>query len=206
MAELIAGVLGVGLWTGLWAAAAAKLYNFSFRREPRVCRFMSGLTHHYEASALVPAPMDEVFTYVDDPTRLSSHMSTSSWMTGGGEMEIELDSGRGQTVGSRIRLAGKVFGMRLSVDEVVTERNPPHRKVWETMGHKTFGYWPLPNGLRGHAAGEWRTSPRYIDYALPERAPARWLGYLLGRCYARWCTRRMVNDAVKHFALLSRSS
>jgi hypothetical protein len=25
----IAGVLSVGLWTGLWAVAAAKLYNFS---------------------------------------------------------------------------------------------------------------------------------------------------------------------------------
>jgi 2TM family of unknown function (DUF5676) len=27
----IAGVLGIGLWTGLWAAAAAKLYNFSIQ-------------------------------------------------------------------------------------------------------------------------------------------------------------------------------
>jgi Flp pilus assembly protein protease CpaA len=25
----IAGVLGAGIWTGLWAAAAARLYNFS---------------------------------------------------------------------------------------------------------------------------------------------------------------------------------
>ena len=28
-ASYIAGVLGVGLWTALWAAAAAKLYNLS---------------------------------------------------------------------------------------------------------------------------------------------------------------------------------
>lgn len=166
---------------------------------------MSGLTHHYEASALVQAPMDEVFTYVDDPTRLSSHMSKSSWMMGGGQMEIELDSGRGQNVGSRIRLAGKVFGMRLSVEEVVTERNPPHRKVWETIGSPRllvigryrmgFEVTPQENGALLRV---------YIDYALPESAPVRWFGYLLGRCYARWCTRRMVNDAVKHFALLSR--
>jgi 2TM family of unknown function (DUF5676) len=27
-ASYFAGVVGVGLWTGLWAAAAAKLYNF----------------------------------------------------------------------------------------------------------------------------------------------------------------------------------
>ena len=27
----IAGVLGVGIWTGLWAAAVAALYNYSIR-------------------------------------------------------------------------------------------------------------------------------------------------------------------------------
>jgi Polyketide cyclase / dehydrase and lipid transport len=162
---------------------------------------MSGLTHHYETSALVQAPMDEVFTYVDDPTRLSSHMSKSSWMMGGGQMEIELNSGRGQNVGSGIRLVGKVFGMRLSVEEVVTERNPPHRKVWETTGSPKllvidryrmgFEIKPQQNGACFGV---------YIDYALPESAPARWFGYLLGRYYARWCTRGMVKDTVKHFA------
>jgi Polyketide cyclase / dehydrase and lipid transport len=166
---------------------------------------MSELTHHYETSALVQAPVEEVFTYVDDPTRLSSHMSESSWMMGGSRMRIELDDNRGQRVGSRIRMSGRIFGRRLSLEEVVTEHNFPHRKVWETtgtpnlmvIGRYRMGFEVAPQGngalLRVH-----------IDYALPEGAPARWFGYLLGRRYARWCARRMVNDAVKHFALLSR--
>jgi Polyketide cyclase / dehydrase and lipid transport len=165
---------------------------------------MTGLTHHYEASAFVQAPMDEVFAYVDDPTRLSSHMSKSSWMMGGGQMEIELDSGRGQNVGSRIRLVGKVFGMRLSVEEVVTERNPPHRKVWQTIGSPrllVIGHYRM--GFEIGSPDNGSLLRVHIDYALPESAPSRWFGYLLGRCYARWCARRMVNDAVKHFALLS---
>lgn len=29
--------------------------------------------------------------------------------------------------------------------------------------------------------------------------PARWLGFLLGGQYARWCTQRMAHDAAKHF-------
>jgi hypothetical protein len=91
-------------------------------------------THHYEQSAKVRSPAEQVFTYLDDHTRLSSHMSRFSWKMGGGRMEIELDADRGQKVGSRIRLAGGLFGMALSVEEVVTERNPPHRKVWETTG------------------------------------------------------------------------
>lgn len=31
-ASYVAGVLAVGVWTALWAAAAAKLYNFSISR------------------------------------------------------------------------------------------------------------------------------------------------------------------------------
>ena len=40
----------------------------------------------------------------------------------------------------------------------------------------------------------------FIDYALPEALPGRWLGRAFGRVYARWCTERMVSDAVRHFA------
>jgi hypothetical protein len=39
----------------------------------------------------------------------------------------------------------------------------------------------------------------FIDYALPEATPARWFGRMFGGFYARWCTRRMVNDAVAYF-------
>jgi hypothetical protein len=53
---------------------------------------------------------------------------------GGGPMQTELDAGQGQTGGSRIRLSSRVFGLELSVEEIVTERVPPQRKVWETTG------------------------------------------------------------------------
>ena len=156
---------------------------------------------HFEASGLVAAPADSVFAYADDPARLSSHMSKSSWMMGGGRMQTELDAGRGQTVGSRIRLSGQVFGLALAVEEVVTERLPPKRKVWATTGsprllvieHYRMGFEiaPQENGSLLRV---------YIDYALPEDLPARWLGILLGRYYARWCTDQMVRDTAKHFA------
>src|SRR5512134_3297522 len=157
--------------------------------------------HRYESSALVPAPADKVFAHIDDHSRLSSHMSESSWMMGGGRMEIELDDGRGQKLGSRIRLAGKVFGIELSVEEVVTERNPPHHKVWETTGSPKLL-------VIGHYRMGFELSPRgkdsmlrvFIEYELPPGPAARWLGRVFGGSYASWCTRRMVDDAVKHFA------
>ena len=39
-----------------------------------------------------------------------------------------------------------------------------------------------------------------IDYKLPAKGAARWLGWLFGRTYARWCTERMAKDAASHFA------
>ena len=157
--------------------------------------------HRYENSALVPAPADKVFAHIDDHSRLSSHMSESSWMMGGGRMEIELDDGRGQKLGSRIRLAGKVFGIELSVEEVVTERNPPHRKVWETTGAPRLlvvGQYRM--GFEISPRGKDSMLRVFIEYELPPGPAARWLGRLFGGSYARWCTRRMVDDAVKHFA------
>ena len=164
-------------------------------------------THSCESSAVVRAPTDRVFAHSDDHTRLSSHMSKSSWMMGGGCMRVELDEGLGKKVGSRIRLAGRVFGIGLSVEETVIERDPPRRKVWETtrspklivIGQYRMGFELLPNV--GH------TNLRvFIEYALPVRAPARWLGLLFAGSYARWCTRQMVDDAVKHFESAARST
>jgi hypothetical protein len=91
--------------------------------------------------------------------------------------------------------------MELAVEEMVTERTPPHRKVWETLGspklivigHYRMGFELTPEGQTSRLRV-------FIDYALPERASARWLGRLFGRYYARWCTQQMVDDAIKYFA------
>ena len=79
----------------------------------------------------------------------------------------------------------------------MTERNPPLRKVWETIGtprllvigHYRMGFElaPLSSGCRLRV---------FIDYSIP---PQSWLGRLLGNYYARWCVRRMVSDAARHF-------
>ena len=154
----------------------------------------------YESSGFVQSPMDQVFAHIDDHTRLSSHMSEPSWRTGGGRMDTEIDEGRGQTVGSRIRLSGQVFGVDLSVEEIVVERDPPRRKIWETTGAPkllVIGHYRM--GFELSAKGNASVLRVFIEYALPERAPTRWLGRLFGQYYARWCTQQMVNDAVNHF-------
>ena len=154
----------------------------------------------YESTGFVQSPMDQVFAHIDDHTRLSSHMGEPSWRTGGGRLETLIEQGRGQKVGSRIRLSGRVFGVELSVEEIVVERDPPRRKVWETTGAPrllVIGHYRMGFELSAYENGS--LLGVFIEYALPARAPARWLGRLFGPYYARWCTRQMVEDTVKHF-------
>ena len=40
---------------------------------------------------------------------------------------------QGRSVGSHIRLSGRILGMQLYVDEVVTQRNPPFEKTWKRL-------------------------------------------------------------------------
>ena len=161
---------------------------------------MLALPYHYECTRMVQAPARELFEYADDPARLSSHMSEPSASMAGARMTIELDAGRGRRIGSRIRLAGRVLGLRLFVEEFVVESESPRRKVWETVGQPrllVIGHYRMGFDIAPQRGGSlFRV---FIDYAQPEAAPARWFGWVFGGLYARWCTRRMVNDAVVHF-------
>jgi len=161
---------------------------------------------HYEAKSAINASAEMVFAHVDDQARLSSHMSQSSWETGGGSMKIEFDKDHGQTVGSLIRLSGRILGMTLLVEEVVAERTPPRQKVWETIGSPrllVIGHYRM--GFDIEPQGERSLLSVYIDYALPASGLARWLGWIFGGFYARWCVGQMVRDTAEHFRHYSTS-
>ena len=159
------------------------------------------LSYQYEVHGRVAAPAAEVFAHLDDHTRLSSHMSKSSWKMGGGKMQIDVDDQGGKAIGSHIRLSGRILGRLLSVEEVVTEREPPTRKVWETtgdpnllvIGHYRLGFDITPEAVQS-------TVRVFIDYSLPESGAARMLGRLFGDWYAKWCTRQMLRDVTAHFS------
>jgi hypothetical protein len=156
---------------------------------------------HCDESKVIAASPEDLFALIDDHTRLSSHMSKSSWMMGGGRMEVSLDEGRGQKVGSHIKLSGRAFGIDLFLDEVVTDHQPPRRKAWETVGKPrllVIGKYGMAIDIVPQDNGSvLRVS---IDYEVPQTL----LGLLFGAAYARWCVRRMLNEAADHFAASSR--
>lgn len=161
---------------------------------------MSKAPRYYEESVLIPAFAEDVFSFIDDHSRLSAHMARPSWMMGGGRMEAHTDERRGQKVGSHIRLSGKALGIRLFLDEVVAEYEPPYRKTWQTVGDVNLlviGHYRM-----GFVVGAENGSSRltvFIDYELPQSPRTRWLGYLFGRIYAIWCVRQMLKSARQYF-------
>lgn len=108
-------------------------------------------------------------------------------------MRTETDEGRGQAVGSVIRMSGSILGISLWLEEAVVERVPVHRKTWETLGEPrllvigrySMGFEMVPGG-QGTQLRIW------IDYDLPSAGWQRWLGKLMGRFYADWCVRKML--------------
>jgi uncharacterized membrane protein len=158
-------------------------------------------TRHEEYSAWIDAPAERVFAALDDQTRFASHMSKRSWKMGWGKMETMLDGQHGQAIGSHIVLRGVVLGIHLHLDEVVTLREPPHRKQWETVGSpRLLVIGPYRMGFDLAPDGSKTRLRAAIDYALPSRGVSRVLGRLFGRAYARWCTRQMVQDAQRTLA------
>jgi hypothetical protein len=88
----------------------------------------SAFPYHAESRGRLQAPAGRVFAHLDDHTRLSAHMSRRSWRMGWGRMDLHLDERAGRAVGSRIRLEGRILGVWLALEEVVTEHAPPTRK------------------------------------------------------------------------------
>jgi hypothetical protein len=156
---------------------------------------------HDECIVEVPASAEDAFAHLDNHSRLSGHMSKSSWMMLGSHMDVHVDAGKGQRVGSVIRLDGRVLGLPLRVEEVVIERTPSVKKAWETIGNPellvigpyVMGFEIMPSGVQSKLRV-------FIDYDLPQTGFGRWLGPWLGPFYARWCTREMAQDAKAHFS------
>ena len=154
---------------------------------------------HHESVVILDVTPEIAFAYLDDFTQLSAHMEKRSMMMGGSRMSIHTDALGGRAPGSRVRMEGRILGMKISLEEVVTHREPPFAKAWQTVdadlvliGQYRLGFALSPRGERS----ELRV---FIDYELPHDGMGRWLGKVFGKAYARWCTDRMASDASAKF-------
>ena len=159
------------------------------------------MPRHFETRVRIAAPAAALFDRLDDQTKLGAHMERPSAMMGGGRMTIEFDEGRGRAIGSHIKMGGTAFGISLYLDEVVTEREPPRRKAWETVGQPRLlvvGAYRMGFDITPSADGS--DLRVWITYDLAPSLLGRWLGPILAPLYARWCVNRMAGDAASHFS------
>lgn len=135
------------------------------------------MNRHAESVAMIAAPPAGVFAYLDDPVHLAAHMEKRSWSMAGGRMSLLLDEKRGREPGARMRLAGRVLGLTLSLDEEVIERVPPSHKVWQTVGSpRLLVVGPYRMGFDVKPQGSASRLRVFIDYDPPAelaRRPAR---------------------------------
>jgi hypothetical protein len=154
----------------------------------------------YESSGLVTAAPQALFDHLDDHRNLAGHMESGSAAMMGARMSIETDSMQGKAVGSVIRMRGRMLGVALGLEEAVTERQRPHLKAWKTVGEPrllVIGAYRM--GFRIETAGAASQLTVFIEYDLPRGLVGRLFGPSLAPVYARWCCRRMVEDAVRAF-------
>ena len=159
----------------------------------------SQFAYHFEDQALIEIPQAALFAFLDKHSQLSAHMTRRSWMMGGGRMDISADAGGFQQLGSRVRLAGRAFGLKIMLEEEVTEYQPPLKKTWQTIGSPKLliiGEYRMGFALAPDARGCGLCV--FIDYDVPRGALTRLLGRLLGRVYARWCVKSMIREAQAH--------
>ena len=121
----------------------------------------------------------------------------------GTTMNIFMDEPKTRAVGSKFGFTGRIAGVPLAVNEVVTKRQPLSYKAWETVGEPSLwviGRYEMGFVLTPAASG---CSLRvFINYDRPINGLARALSLLFHSVYARWCTRKMVKDAERHFATI----
>ncbi len=116
-------------------------------------------------------------------------------------MKTEMDEGKGKKVGSHIKMSAKIFGLSLFLDEIVTLREPPVRKEWETVGVPhllVIGNYKMGISLKKTAEGTNLTV--FIDYDLPSSFGGKLLGLLFGRMYAKWCVKQMIGGVKNEYA------
>lgn len=152
---------------------------------------------HYQESIFIPASPEDIFDYVDDHSNFYSHVIKFTKLLGG-RMELQFDDGQGKSVSSHIRLFGNVLGKSLSLEEVVTKRERPSVKSWETVGTPNFlvvGKYQYTINIELKDKG----SLLFVtfDFSPPEKSG--WLRRSISNVYAKICAREMAKMTRKYF-------
>jgi len=154
-------------------------------------------------SALIDAPAERVFAYVDDIRNLARHMSESGSMPMmGSKLALEIVTPEPTGVGATYRYSGRMMGLAIDFSETVTRYLRGCEKVWRTIGQARLliiDSYEMSVLVEPIADRRSRLTIA-IDYALPRAGFWRVAGQLLAAPYARWCLGSMIEGTAQDLA------
>lgn len=153
----------------------------------------------FKKSMEFDAPADVVFDRLDDLGVTGMHMTKSSIPMMGGKMDLQFLSSQKRGLNTRYRWTGKVMWMPIDFVVEVTKWVPGKEKSWETVGPaKLIIYsWFKMNLKASPRQGNSSKALLTITYEKPRQVLPRFLCFLLGDWYAKWCINNMLDDTRK---------
>jgi hypothetical protein len=143
----------------------------------------------------IKAQPSEVFKHVDNINNTGTHMSKSNMPMMGGSLKTEILSKNEIGPGATYRMYGKVMGMDIDFTETVTKWIENQERVWETIGDPKLlimGGYAMNFNVR---PSNWGTRLTFgIKYSYPKSAFWKFIAFLLGDWYAKWCLKNMAKD------------
>ena len=178
---------------GLSALTIFLTINFAFAQDTLHSKIKT-----LKRVVVINAPVDSVFTFMDDIQNTGGHMTKSNTPMMGSKLTVEWLTDYKIGLGSKYRWRGKVIGMKMDFTVEVTKWIKGKEKIWETIGETKMIVlsWyrmylvltPLENGTTLAELGIFYTKPQ-----------GSFLSFLLSKRYAVWCVKSMTKDSQKHF-------
>jgi hypothetical protein len=141
------------------------------------------------------------FDVLDDLSVTGMHMTESSMPMMGGKMEVNFLSSNRTGLHTRYRWTGKVMWLHLDFTVEVSEWKRGISKTWQTIGPaKLIIYSWFRMKMEIHQITDSSLVTLAISYLKPNNLVGRFLCYLVGDWYCKWCIDNMLADAATRIA------
>lgn len=142
------------------------------------------------------APASAVFKTIDDLGVTGMHMTQSSAMMMGSQLNLEYLTENHSGLGSKYRWKGKILGMKMNFTVEVTKWAEGEEKTWETIGEAKLIIlsWYRMH-LKLHPTSEGTEAELSITYEKLKSFFNKILSFLFAGWYCKWCLKKMLGDA-----------
>lgn len=133
---------------------------------------------------------------MDNLSNTGMHMMKSSVMMMGSKLVLEQLSSNSTGIAAKYHWYGKMLGMTMDFNEIVTKWQPPSLKEWETVGEAKIiimSWYRMRFDITPSEKGA--IAILSISYLPPKEWYYKVLSFLFANWYCNWCLKNMLNDS-----------